>query len=257
MLGVFLFLLGASVGSFFAAWAGRGSLAAVARGRSSCRNCTLTLHGHHLVPIVSWLFLRGRCAHCKISIPLSLLVTEAAFGVLFLLLWFVQFGSFTHVPTDERAWLGFAVKLLFLLMFGILALFDWYHMTLPDRLTVPFITMAAVVNILLEPTAARAIDLLSGAAILAAFFGLQYLLSRGRWIGAGDIRFGVLLGAMFGVSGVFVAAFGYVIGAAVSIVLLATGLAHRKTALPLGLFLSLGGAVFLLLGDWLVRVLYV
>jgi prepilin signal peptidase PulO-like enzyme (type II secretory pathway) len=178
------------------------------------------------------------------------------FGLLFILLWFVQFGNLIELPVDPFAWLGFAVKILFLFMLGILALFDWYHMLLPDRLTLPFVGIAAVTNLLIEPTRARATDLLVGAVILGAFFALQYVISRGQWIGSGDIRLGLLLGAMFGVSGVFVTALGYVMGAAVSVVLLATGRAHRKTALPLGLFLSAAGALFLLAGKWMTQMLY-
>ncbi len=238
MLDVWLFFVGAAVGGFLMASAERGTLSGVWREVSRCGNCTLPIPGHHQIPVLSWIFLRGRCRRCRVGIPFIFLAAELAFGLLFLFL--VRVDGFN---------ITLARDFFFTAALGLLFLFDLRRMTLPVRIIVPLIILAA----LFPGISADWPDILRAVAALVAFFGAQYLISRGRWIGSGDILMGVLLGVLLGTSGAVLAVIiAYILGAAVGIVLLLLGLATRTTAVPLGVFLSVGGWVAMMWGERLL-----
>ena len=95
--------------------------------------------------------------------------------------------------------------------------------------------------------------MLLGAAALGGFFLLQFAVSKGKWIGGGDIRMGMLMGFMLGlVHGLAALFVAYVLGAIVGAYLLLTKKATRKTQLPFGTFLALGTVIILLFGRPLV-----
>lgn len=248
LVAFFVFFLGASLGSFLAVWAERGSLRKAARGRSHCGNCTLTLKGHHLIPVLSWLGLRGRCGHCKRRLPFTYLLFEAGLGFALVLLWGHHFGFGLDVlQATPLAWSLFLRSLFFTLVFALLFAYDLFHQLLPDRITIPAIIIALVWNIALGLDAR---DLALGALAVGGFFALQFLISRGRWIGGGDVRMGILLGALLGLVGGVEALFiAYILGAAVAIVMLLSGAATRKTMIPFGTFLALAGYSVLLWGE--------
>lgn len=249
----FVFLLGASVASFLFVWAERRSFRAAGTGRSVCNNCTLTLHGRDLVPVFSFLFLRGRCRRCKRCLPWMYLLFEVILGLaLVAILWNAANGSWMNLLTLPRQEaLLLARDIFFTLVFALLFAFDLCTQTLPDRITIPAIVIAAIWNIALGVSFP---PMVWGALVCGGFFALQYLVSRGTWIGSGDIRYGFLLGILLGFSGGVLALFlAYVIGASVAIILLLSGLATRKSALPMGVFLSIAGFLVLVWGDVFVR----
>jgi prepilin signal peptidase PulO-like enzyme (type II secretory pathway) len=131
-------------------------------------------------------------------------------------------------------------------------------MLLPDKFTIPAMIVALLLNLLFAFVSP--LLMLSGALILGGFFWIQYVLSKGTWVGGGDIRLGVLMGFMLGLWQGLVALFlAYVIGAIVAVILLITGKADRKTQLPFGVFLTLGTVIMLLSGevilDWYIGLL--
>ena len=229
-------------------WAERGSLKKAAKGRSHCGNCTMTLPGHHLVPILSWLGLRGKCGHCKRCLPFTYLLFEAGLGFALVLLWGHHFGFGLEVlEASPLAWSLFLRNLFFTLVFALLFAYDLFHKLLPDRITIPAILAAFIWNLALGVSPR---DLALGAIIVGGFFALQFMISRGRWIGGGDIRMGILLGARLGLVGGIESLFlAYILGASVAIVMLLSGVATRKTMIPFGTFLAVAGYVVLLWGE--------
>ena len=86
---------------------------------------------------------------------------------------------------------------------------------------------------------------------------IQYLVSKGRWVGGGDIRMGALMGAMLGLVGGIQALFvAYIVGAVVALILLAEGRATKKTALPFGTFLAVAGYIVLVWGEELLALVF-
>jgi prepilin signal peptidase PulO-like enzyme (type II secretory pathway) len=91
-------------------------------------------------------------------------------------------------------------------------------------------------------------------AVGGGFFLLQYLVSRGKWIGGGDVRFGVMMGVLLGWPNILVALFiAYVLGAVVAVPLLIFKKKKMKSEVPFGAFLAIGTAAAMFWGSWIVN----
>ena len=254
MLITIVFLVGVSIGSFLNVVIFRlHEGTSVVRERSACMSCEEPLGLIDLVPIVSFLLLRGRCRRCKSVISWQYPLVEAVMGILFVLFflkasfgWFgaYQISSIAGMYTVIRDW-------IFIVFLVLLFVYDLRYMILPDQFTLPAIIVAILLNLWLGVSAP---SLLLGALCIGGFFYLQFVLSNGTWIGGGDIRLGILLGSMLGLSQGLVALFiAYLIGAIVSVGLLLSKRVHRKTQIPLGTFLTVGVVSVLFFGDAILQ----
>ena len=236
-------------------WADRGGLARSLFGRSACGHCRQALPPIHLIPIVSWLFLRGRCAFCKHRLSPVYPLFEAGVGFALALVWVRHLGWNPDLfLVDGHLWGLLARDVTFTIVLALLFIYDLRRMLLPDRITIPGIMIALVWNAVLGFPES---DLALGGLFVGGFFLVQYLVSRGRWVGGGDVRMGVLLGVMLGLLGGIEAVFvAYILGALVALVLLALGRATRKTPLPFGTFLAVAGFVVLLWGRELLSFVF-
>lgn len=252
MVAVLLFIFGVCVGSFINVVVLRLRGGESLTGRSRCLSCLRQLKWYHNLPLVSFGALRGRCAYCFKPISWQYPLVELASGLLwtFGYLWFVP-ATTILLPTPY--------SLLTVLMFGVfaslwLALFvydvRWYE--LPDELTLPGIAVALAFNVVLGHQLA---PLVLGTLVGAAFFGMQYLVSRGKWVGDGDIRAGALAGAMVGTVPMLglTLLIAYVGGSVVGVTLLALRRKGWKSQLPFGAFLAPATLVTLLWGTALLH----
>jgi prepilin signal peptidase PulO-like enzyme (type II secretory pathway) len=250
----FLFFVGASLGSLFVSIVERGSLKKILFGKAHCDNCALEIKGHCLIPVVSWLCLRGRCSRCKKFLPFTYLLFEAGLGLAFVLLWSSYFGLELGVIEASRfEWMGFLRDLFFTLVFAFLFLQDLSYKTLSDKIIFFSLIAALVFNFALGNSFQ---SMVIGSAAVGGFLFLQYAISRGKWIGGGDVKFGVLLGTLLGAHGGPLALLSaYVLGVSVAIVMLLSGIATRKTMVPFGAFMALAGFVVMLYADELFEIL--
>jgi leader peptidase (prepilin peptidase)/N-methyltransferase len=226
--------------------------ASVVQPGSACGNCGLRLGPRDLVPVLSWLALRGKCRKCHTNIGTEPLVLELSTAFLFgLTAW--HFGLSWRLP-------AFCV-----LMAGLVALswIDLHSKRLPRAIThwtaivgIPLLCVAALV----EHEPRRIWMMLLGAAIAFAVMGLIYLASRGG-LGDGDVRLAPLLGAYLGFLnpglapvGLF---FGFAAGALVGVALMALKRAGRRTAVPFGPFLALGTVLAIFFGQRYIDLLLV
>ncbi|MCU1368271.1 MAG: peptidase family protein [Ilumatobacteraceae bacterium] len=229
-------ILGLMIGSFLTVVVDRvpDGRSVVAPG-SACGNCGLQLGPRDLVPVFSWLALRGRCRRCKAKIGVEPLVLEVvnaglflAFAIKFGLSW--ELGAFCVLAAGLVAlsWIDLRTKRLPRQIIYVTA-----------AIGVPLLCIAALVRH--EPR--RIWMMLLGAACALAFMAIVYVASRGG-MGDGDVRLSPLLGAYLGwLNPGFVAAglfLGFLAGAVVGVVLIAVGRGGRKTAVPFGPFLALG-----------------
>ena len=244
-------LYGLLIGSFLTVVVDRVPRgASVVQPGSACGNCGLRLGPRDLVPVFSWLALRGKCRQCHTSIGIEPLVLELSTGLLFgLTAW--HFGLSWRTP-------AYCV-----LMAGLVALtwIDLRTRRLPREITyvtaalgVPLLVVAALV----ERSPERIWMMLLGAAISLAIMGLIYVASRGG-MGEGDVRLSPLLGAYLGwlnpglaPVGLF---FGFACGAVVGVVLLVAKRGDRKTAIPFGPFLALGTVLAVFFGQAYIDML--
>jgi leader peptidase (prepilin peptidase) / N-methyltransferase len=211
---------------------------------SACGNCGLRLGFLDLVPVFSWLALRGKCRRCRMNIGKEPLILE--------LLTSLVFGLFAW-----RFGLDWALPAFCVMGAGLIGL-SWIDLRtkrLPRQIIyvtaaigIPLLCLAAVVRH--EPR--RIWMMLLGAGIALTFMGIVYLASRGG-MGDGDVRLSPLLGAYLGwlnpgivAVGLFI---GFFAGAVVGVAMMASGRAGRKTAVPFGPFLALGTIVAVFVGQ--------
>jgi leader peptidase (prepilin peptidase)/N-methyltransferase len=204
--------------------------------RSRCPSCATQLRAVDNVPVVSWLALRGRCHHCGAPVSARYPLVELTTGVLY---------AAVVVTQDD------AVRIVLGLLLVPITLIDLDHRIIPNRITGPA-AIAALIAI-----AALDADFLVEAAIAAVagggfFFVAAILYPRG--MGMGDVKLAGLLGLYLGravAPAILIALIaGVVLGAA--IIARKGAKEGRKTAVPFGPFLALGGMLAFFVGDELV-----
>lgn len=232
---IIIFFFGASIGSFIGAAVYRmKNKKSILRGRSECEACGKKINWRDLIPVFSYLYLRGKCRQCGKPIGISAFLVEIVCGALFLFAFVFHRG----LPLF-RDWI-FLGGLIFLFIY------DLKYKILPDLVTIPAAAAVFIINII---SGYKITDLLLGVLSGGGFFAAQYLVSRGRWIGSGDIRMGALLGAALGWPNVAVAIFiAYISGGLYGGYLLLRKKAALKSQIAFGTFLAVGGVIALFWG---------
>ena len=246
------FILGAIFGSFISVLVYRtqhqtklGLLS-----RSICPACKTKISPHHLIPVISYLLLGGKCASCKKKIAAQYLMVEIFTGTLFALAYaqwsFLELGAEVTFLIPELAL--FVYHVIVFIFLSAIFFYDLAYKIIPDRFSIPAIVLAAAGGLLLQTV--PPIEMLIGGVGIFLFFAAQFFISQGRWIGGGDLRLGALMGVLLGWKlGLLALVLSYFIGALVAIPLLLNKKANRKTQLPFGPFLIAGTLVALFHGQ--------
>jgi prepilin signal peptidase PulO-like enzyme (type II secretory pathway) len=227
----------------------------ITKGRSMCPHCRHELAPKDLVPVLSWLFLKGKCRYCRKPISPQYPLVELAGAVLYTAsyIWWPE----TFTPSQVALlvlWLGFLTLALALLVYDL----RWF--TLPDRIVVPLGGLAAAQAVIVVLTADHPLTaLLNVAPAVIVGGGLFYVLfqvSDGKWIGGGDVKLGVVLGLVAATpAGSFLMIFlASLLGSLTSLPLLATHRLKKGSMIPFGPFLIIGLVIVRLFGadlfDW-------
>jgi leader peptidase (prepilin peptidase) / N-methyltransferase len=221
----------------------------IAQGRSMCPHCRHELATKDLVPVVSWLALKGRCHYCSRPISWQYPLVELVLAALFVV-------SYLWWPTVFDGAQTAVFILWLVLLTGLLALlvYDSRWKLLPNRLIYPLDAVAVAIAAINVVTANRpAIALLNVMLAVLVGGGVFYILfqfSAGKWIGGGDVRLGALLGLVAGTPArsflfIFLAALG---GSLLTAPLLSTGRLKRTSVIPFGPFLITGLIIVQLFG---------
>lgn len=223
-------------------------------GRSMCSECGHPLAARDLIPVVSWLLLRGKCRYCHAPIddkPFAEILVPTLF-ILSYMAWPFSFNS-------SYIFLTFVIWLIFIVGFSALAIYDVKWMLLPDRIVKPFILLALINAILYSLSAHNIIALYSavlGAFMIGGFFFLIFQISKGNWIGGGDVKLGFMLGLLAGgaLHSIFILFLASAIGTVVSLPLL---ISKRNYAMqiPFGPFLLSAAFIVQLYGDQLTHLM--
>jgi leader peptidase (prepilin peptidase)/N-methyltransferase len=234
-------IFGAVVGSFLNVVAYRlPRHESLLRPASRCPHCETPIKPYDNVPVLGWLWLRGRCRACGAPIAWRYPLVEALTGLLCA-------GVVVRFGADEDVWLG----LVFVLLLVPVTLIDLDFRIIPNVL-MAIGAVAAVALVL----ATRPDDLREHliAAVAAGGFFLVAVLAYPAGMGMGDVKLAGVMGLFLGravAPAIFAALiFGTLVGA---VVIARVGAAEgRKTAIPFGPWLALGGLVGLFTGDALV-----
>ena len=241
-------VLGLLIGSFLNVVIGRVPAGeSVVHPPSRCPSCKTQIRKRDNVPVASWLLLRGRCRDCDVTISPRYPLVEAGTALLFGL---------------TAAWLGLSWELpafLYLAAIAVaLALIDIDVKRLPNAIVLPSYPVAAALLLLPAAIGGRWDDYVRGllgmAVLYAFYFVLAFVYPAG--MGFGDVKLAGVLGLYLGWVGwsaVVVGTFlGFLLGAVLSIVLMAVSKAGRKSKIPFGPFMLLGAGLAFVVGAPLV-----
>lgn len=221
----------------------------VARGRSMCPHCKHQLAAQDLIPILSWLMLKGKCRYCKQPISVQYPAVELATAAFFIVsyLWWPVALNGAQISI-------FVLWLVLLVGFMALIVYDLRWLLLPNRIIYPLGAIAAAMSIIEVSTATRPaialVNLILAVAVGGGIFYVLFQVSAGKWIGGGDVKLGWLLGLVAGTPGrslllIFLAA---VLGSLFSVPLLATQRLKRTSTIPFGPFLIIAAIIVQLYG---------
>lgn len=228
----------------------------IVSGRSMCVHCHHELAWMDLMPVISWLSLRGKCRYCGHKIEDSPIV-EIGTAILFV-------GSYMAWPFawDGAGIILFGLWLVFLVSFMALVVYDLRWMELPNKIVYPLIGLAIVQVGVMMVMSDEPFETLLGAfwgfLVIGGLFYVLFQLSGGRWIGGGDVKLSFMIGLLVGgplhsLLVIFLASLG---GTLISVPLMATKRVDVRSRVPFGPFLLAATIVVYLYGtrisDWYI-----
>jgi len=202
---------------------------------SHCASCHHRLAVKELIPVFSYLWLRGRCRYCQAPIPRRLLWVEIGTGVLFAFLYW-HYGLSIEL----------AVTAVYCCLFITLMVIDLEHGLILNKVVYPGMAVALLINVFLSQPGIVLSAI--GGGIGLGLFLLIVLIARGG-MGWGDVKMAALTGLVTGFPLVFIALFlAVVLGGLAAGTLLLLKIRKRKEGIPFAPFLSLATIVTLLCG---------
>ncbi len=229
-------------------------------GRSFCPHCKQKLNWQDLIPLLSLFILNGKCRYCHKKISWQYPLVELATGILFILIMaFMAPMAFTAPAAITALWLFLIVSILV-----IIFVYDLKHYLILDKVIYPAIAITFIYNSIfnwLYGSMALWLNSLIAAFIASAFFYSIFLISKGKWMGFGDVVLAFLMGLLLGWPKIFLALFGaFFIGAIIGIGLVIFQKKTLKSKVPFGPFLVTGTLIALFWGqaiiNWYLNFVY-
>jgi leader peptidase (prepilin peptidase)/N-methyltransferase len=210
---------------------------------SRCRNCDYLLKWYDNIPVLSWLWLRGRCRKCGTGVSIQYPIVELTTGALFVLvIWLTPAGPLL------------ASRLLLVCILIALFGIDLEHQILPNSITLPGIVIGLLFSLVAPPGWKDAlIGAALGGGILYAIAWAYYLWRREEGMGMGDVKMLAMIGAFLGWKAVLVTlVLSSFSGAIIGMIMMAAQRGSMKYALPFGTFLAIGAVIAMFVGEPLV-----
>lgn len=239
-LPVFIFIFGLIIGSFLNVVILRLNTGrSISTGRSRCSRCDRTLLWYELVPVVSFLGLRGKCRTCHAPLsfqyPLVELLTAIVFVMIYTKILIAGISSLF-------LWVSFIFAIAIAALLIVIVFYDLRHKIIPDKIVFPFIGLSLLSvfwNIFFFSSTINSTNALLAGPLLAAPFFFLWFFSQGRAMGFGDVKLALGIGWLIGIAGSFtVFLLSFWIGAALGLLLLAISRGHSmKSELPFAPFL--------------------
>ena len=237
--------------------------------RSYCPNCKRTLGWQDLIPVLSFVFLKGKCRYCQRPISWQYPLVEISTALIFLLIFKSQFpwtplgGLPEGLITNELLVLNFNfLKTLYYLAIAsfliIIFVSDLRYYIIPDKIIYSAIGLALIYNIFLffvfHHSFKTFLNPLLSAILASAFFLAIVLISRGKWMGWGDPKLAFFMGLLLGFPNIIVALFlAFLLGAIIGLGLILTNRKTLKSEVPFGPFLVTGTFIALFWGNGIIQ----
>jgi len=262
---LFIFIFGLVIGSFLNCLIWRLYKEEGIWNRSYCPACRGQIAWYDNIPVLSFILLGGKCRHCQGKISWQYPIVELVIGILFVLSFYFNFRFSIFPGLAERSGAGdFRLFLnsdfLFLTLRGwfiiavmmVIFIYDLRWNLILDKVTLPACLVVFILNLILGISW---LNLIVSGAIGGGFFLSQFLVSRGKWIGGGDIRLGLLMGLALGQASHLILAIllAYFVGSIIGLGLIISKKKKWGSEIPLGVFLSSATILTVFLGERIIN----
>jgi leader peptidase (prepilin peptidase) / N-methyltransferase len=259
----FIFIIGLFIGSFLDVLADRlPRNESVAKGRSHCEKCKKELVWYDLIPLFSFIFLKGKCRYCHARLSAYYPIVELTTGIMFVITFLFavnnfQFSIFNFQSIYNFQFLISLIYYLFIVSCLIVVFFtDLKYGIIPDKIIFPAMFITLIFNLQFAISNQFSIfNFLMSAIGACLFFLFLFLITKGRGMGFGDVKFAFLMGLILGFPNIVISLYiAFLTGAIIGTILIV----WRKkrmfgTAIPFGPFLVLGTLSAIFLGDFLFQ----
>lgn len=212
--------------------------------RSNCPKCKHQINFYDNIPIISFLFLKGKCRHCQQKISWQYPLVEFILGLLFV---FVLNRFYVENLILEN-YLEIFVHCFIVSVFLFIFIYDYKYLEVSDTVVISSSALLFVYIYFLDIRSLNSI--LLSIFIAVGFFLIQFLVSKGKWIGGGDLRIALFMGVVFDWQKILLALWlAYIIGALVSLFLLYKNKKNMQSQIAFGTFLMLASFITLFWGD--------
>ncbi len=250
LIYLYILLIGFSVGSFLNCLIYRLEIGKKPVGRSFCPNCKHILFFLDLIPLFSFLFLKGKCRYCKKKIswqyPLLELLTAIIFVAIFS---FISPSFFLEFILLINLFFCFSLLL-------VIFIYDLKHYIIPNKIIYSAIVSAffhIVIKFFIENNSQIFINHIITAFLVFLFFFSIYFLTKEKGIGFGDVKYAFFLGLFLGFPNSLVALFfSFTAGAILGVILIGLKIKKRKDMIPFGPFLVLGTFIGFFLSEIII-----
>lgn len=218
----------------------------ILKTRSHCMHCKKELAWYDLVPFFSYILLAGKCRYCKQNISLQYPIVEILTALIFALLYW-KFGLTLQA--------GFLAAISCLLIIAMV--YDFLHYEISDTVVwlgiILWVIWLAISYFAFHTSYLVLLNSLYGGLALGGFLALLVIVSREKWMGAGDIPLGFLLGAIIFWPNVLLSSFlSFFIGSLVGLILVGFKLKGMKDKIPFAPFLIIATFITLFFGDTII-----
>lgn len=233
-----IFTLGLLIGSFLNAVIYRlHSGESILKARSHCIKCGHVLAWYELVPLLSFLIQRGKCRKCKKNISIQYPLVELTTAILFAVV------LYYNLPLSYTLTISSFLIVIFV--------YDLKHYIIPDKIIHPAILLSGIWRMVSGDA------LYSGIYVtlaVSAFFAAIFFISKGKWLGFGDVKLAFFMGLFLGWPNILVALFAaFVLGGIIGIGLVASRRKTMKSQVPFGPFLVAGTFIAMFFGGKIVN----
>ena len=252
LLALLAAVFGAAFASFLEVLADRLPKGEWPSGRSHCPQCGRLLSFLDLLPVLGWVLRRGRCASCSARIPVRHVIGELSLALSF-------FVAVITIPVADGIFLGasegweIAFRLLMLSALFVVIVADLRFYIIPDLISLGLVGLLGLAHILgafFEMPYEHVLPV-AGNALWGMLFGIGFLgtfsvISRGTWMGWGDVKLAAGLGLAFGFPAIVITlGLSFMLGAVIALLMVGLKLRTMKDMLPFGPFIALAAIPFL------------
>ncbi len=252
LIEIFIFIFGLCIGSFLNVCIYRlPASQSIAHPRSKCPECGTLIAFYDNIPLFSYLWLKGRCRHCGVTIGLRYPTVELL-GGLFALATYLKFD----LSVEALIYFAFIACLL------VVTFIDLAHRIIPDVITLPGIPICFAASFALPDMTypAALLGILAGGGSLFLVAWVYSLITKKEGMGGGDIKLLAMMGALVGWKGVVFTIFvSSLVGTLSGLAVMLQSRKGMKLAVPFGPFLAIGGITYIFFGtrliDWYLNLL--